>query len=141
MKVLISGGVITGLTLGYGLHHHGHEPLIVEKSAHLREEGYMIDFFGPGYDASEKMGLLPEIEGIHYQIPRLAFLGPAGKERFSLSYATLRKNLFGGRHFNFMRGDLERLLYSKIEDRVEVRLGMSVDSFRARRIYSEGKAH
>jgi 2-polyprenyl-6-methoxyphenol hydroxylase-like FAD-dependent oxidoreductase len=127
--VLISGGGITGLTLGYGLHHHGQEPLIVEKSAHLREEGYMIDFFGPGYDASEKMGLLPEIEGIHYQIPRLAFLGPAGKERFSLSYATLRKNLFGGRHFNFMRGDLERLLYSRIEDRVEVRLGTSVDSF------------
>jgi 2-polyprenyl-6-methoxyphenol hydroxylase-like FAD-dependent oxidoreductase len=28
-----------------------------------------------------------------------------------------------------MRGDLERLLYSKIEDRVEVRLGTSVDSF------------
>jgi 2-polyprenyl-6-methoxyphenol hydroxylase-like FAD-dependent oxidoreductase len=27
-----------------------------------------------------------------------------------------------------MRGDLERLLYSKIEDRVEVRLGTSVDS-------------
>ena len=28
-----------------------------------------------------------------------------------------------------MRGDLERLLYSRIEDRVEVRLGTSVDSF------------
>jgi 2-polyprenyl-6-methoxyphenol hydroxylase-like FAD-dependent oxidoreductase len=123
MNVLISGGGIAGLALAYDLHRHGHEPLIVEKSADLRDEGYMIDFFGPGFDASEKMGLLPEIEGIHYQIPRLAFLGPAGKERFSLSYATLRKNLFGGRHFNFMRGDFERLLYSKIKNRVEMRLG------------------
>lgn len=86
----------------------------------------MIDFFGPGYDASEKMGLFPEIEGIHYQIPRLAFLTPSGKERFALSYATLRKNLFADRHFNFMRGDLERLLYSKIEDQVEVRFGTSL---------------
>ena len=129
MNVLISGGGIAGLTLAYLLHHHGHKPLVVEKSPKVRDEGYMIDFLGPGYDASEKMSLLPEIEGIHYRIPRLAFLAPSGKERFSVSYATLRKNLFGDRHFNFMRGDLERLLYSKIEDRVEVRLGTSVDSF------------
>lgn len=129
MKVLISGGGIAGLTLAYGLYRHGHEPLVVEKSPHLRGEGYMIDFFGPGYDASEKMSLLPEIGGIHYQIPRFAFLGAAGKERFSLSYSTLRKNLFGGRHFNFMRGDLEQLLYSRIEDRVEMRFGTEVDSF------------
>lgn len=129
MNVLISGGGIAGLTLAFWLHSYGHEPLVVERSSKVRDEGYMIDFFGPGYDASEKMGLLPEIEGIHYQIPRLAFFAPSGKERFSLSYATLRRNLFGDRHFNFMRGDLERLLYSKIEDRVEVRLGTSVDSF------------
>jgi hypothetical protein len=31
------------------------------------------------------MSLLPEIEGIHYQIPRLAFLAPSGKERFSVA--------------------------------------------------------
>jgi 2-polyprenyl-6-methoxyphenol hydroxylase-like FAD-dependent oxidoreductase len=129
MKLLISGGGIAGLTLAFWLHSHGHEPLVVEKSSRLRDEGYMIDFFGPGYEASEKMSILSEIEGIHYQIPRLAFLGPSGKERFSLGYATLRKNLFGDRHFNFMRGDLERLLYSKIEDRVEVRLGTEVASF------------
>jgi len=129
MKVLISGGGIAGLTLALLLHRSGHEPLVVERSAHLRGEGYMIDFFGPGYDASERMGILPEIEGIHYQIPRLAFLGPSGKEKFSLSYLTLRKNLFGGRHFNFMRGDLERLLYSKIKDQVTVRFGTSIDSF------------
>jgi 2-polyprenyl-6-methoxyphenol hydroxylase-like FAD-dependent oxidoreductase len=129
MKVLISGGGIAGLTLAFWLHSHGHEPLVVEKASWLRDGGYMIDFFGPGYEASEKMGILSEIEGIHYQIPRLAFLGSSGKEKFSLGYATLRKNLFGDRHFNFMRGDLERLLYSKIEDRVEVRLGTGVAAF------------
>ncbi len=129
MKVLISGSGIAGLTLALLLHRYGHEPLVVERSAHLRGEGYMIDFFGPGYDASEKMGILPEIEGIHYQIPRLAFLGPSGKEKFSLSYLTLRKNLFGGRHSNFMRGDLERLLYSKIKDQITVRFGTSIDFF------------
>ena len=126
MKVLISGGGIAGLTLAFWLHRHGHEPLVIEKASRLRDGGYMVDFFGPGYEASEKMGILSEIEGIHHQVPRLAFLGSSGEERFSLGYAALRRNFFGDRHFNFMRGDLERLLYSKIEDRVEVRLGTEV---------------
>jgi 2-polyprenyl-6-methoxyphenol hydroxylase-like FAD-dependent oxidoreductase len=129
MNALISGGGIAGLTLAFWLHSHGHEPLVVERSPKVRDEGYMIDFFGPGYDASERMNILSEIEGIHYQITRLAFLGTSGRERFSLSYANLRKNLFGGRHFNFMRGDLERLLYSRIAYHVTVRFGTEVESF------------
>lgn len=129
MKVLISGGGIAGLTLALCLHRHGHEPVIVERSPKVRDEGYMIDFLGTGYDASEKMGILPELEGIHYQIPRLAFLDSRGKERFSVEYATLRKRLFNGRHFNFMRGDLEQLLYSKIEGQVAMRFGTEVESF------------
>ncbi len=129
MKALISGGGIAGLTLAYALDRHGHEPLIVERSPHLRDEGYMIDFFGPGYDASERMGILPAIEGFHYQIPRLSFVDATGKETFSIGYTALRKNLFGGRHFNFMRGDFERLLYSRIEGNVPVRFGTEVDSF------------
>ncbi len=129
MNVLVSSGGIAGLTLAYGLHRHGHEPLVVERSAHLRDEGYMIDFFDSVYDVSERMDILPDLEGIHYQIPQLAFVDSRGQEKFSVSYAALRKNVFGGRHFNFMRGDLERLLYSKIEDQVRVRFGTTVDSF------------
>lgn len=129
MKVLIVGGGIAGLTLAYALHRNGHEPLVVEKSSHLRDEGYMIDFFGPGYDVSERLGLLSDLEEIHYQIPHLTFVDASGKEKFSVAYTNLRKNLFGGRHYNFMRGDLERLLYSRIDGRVPVRFGMSVESF------------
>jgi 2-polyprenyl-6-methoxyphenol hydroxylase-like FAD-dependent oxidoreductase len=129
MNVLISGGGIAGLTLAFWLHRHGHRPFIVERSPRLREEGYMIDFFGPGYGASERMGILSDIEGIHYQIPSLSFIDSRGNERFSLEYAALRKNLFGGRHFNFMRGDLETLLYSRIEDRVRLSFGTTVESF------------
>jgi 2-polyprenyl-6-methoxyphenol hydroxylase-like FAD-dependent oxidoreductase len=89
----------------------------------------MIDFFGPGYDAAEKIGMLPGIEGLHYQIPRLAFLDAAGGEKFSVGYAALRKDLLDDRHFNFMRGDLQQLLHSEIQDHVEVRFGVEVEAF------------
>lgn len=129
MNVLISGGGIAGLTLASRLHRIEHRPLVVERSSRTRDDGYMIDFFGPGYDAAEKIGMLPGIEGLHYQIPRLAFLDAAGGEKFSVGYAALRKDLLGDRHFNFMRGDLQQLLYSKIQDHVEVRFGVEVESF------------
>jgi 2-polyprenyl-6-methoxyphenol hydroxylase-like FAD-dependent oxidoreductase len=103
MDVLISGGGIAGLTLAFSLRRYGRRLVIVEKPPSLRDEGYMIDFFGSGYDAAEKMGLLPDFEKIH--------------------------KLFGSRHFNFMRGDLEPLLYSVIRDWVPVRFSTMVESF------------
>jgi 2-polyprenyl-6-methoxyphenol hydroxylase-like FAD-dependent oxidoreductase len=128
MKVLVSGAGIAGLTLAFWLHRSGHEILLVEKSPSLRDEGYMIDFFGSGYDVAEKMGLLPDLEAIHYSIPRLAFVDAKGREKFSVSYAAFRR-LFGGRLFNFMRGDLERVLYAKVKGSVQLRFGITVDAF------------
>ncbi|MBI3972874.1 MAG: monooxygenase, partial [Chloroflexi bacterium] len=52
-----------------------------------------------------------------------------GSEKFTLDYRTLRRTLFDDRHFNFLRGDLERLIYDEIKDHVEVRFGSTVASF------------
>lgn len=128
MRILICGAGIAGLTVAWRLHQLGHAPLIVEQSRGLRSDGYMIDFFGSGFDAAQRLGLLPQLEKIHYPIARLAFLGEQGKKRFSLPYKTLRKRLFDDRHFNFLRGDLERVLYSQIEGRVELRFGTTIDA-------------
>ena len=98
MKVLVCGAGIAGLTTSLRLLYGGHDLLVVEKAPSLRDAGYMLDFFGPGYDASEKMELLPALEGIHHPIGRLAFLRPDGREAFSIAYAAYRR-LFGGRHF------------------------------------------
>ena len=127
MKILISGAGIAGLTLSFWLKLSGHDVTIIEKSPSLRDEGYMIDFFGSGYDVSEKMQLLKDLEKIHYPIARLAFLDANGREKFSIAYQSFRK-LFKGRHFNFMRGDLERLLYSKLQDHLNLQFGMIVES-------------
>jgi 2-polyprenyl-6-methoxyphenol hydroxylase-like FAD-dependent oxidoreductase len=126
--VLISGGGIAGLTLADRLHAQGHRPLIIERAPTLRGESYMIDFFVAGYAVAEKMGTLPQFEAIHYQISSLRFLDDSGRQRVSLNYARLRK-LLNGRHFNLMRGDLERVLYERIKDQAEVRFGCSIESF------------
>jgi 2-polyprenyl-6-methoxyphenol hydroxylase-like FAD-dependent oxidoreductase len=128
MNVLISGGGIAGLTLAFWLNRLGQRPTVVERSPWLRDDGYMIDFFGPGYDVAEKMGLLADLQSLHHRIPRVVIVDAAGRERAAVRTDALRK-LLDWRHFNFMRGELERLLHTTVADHVPVRFGASVASF------------
>ena len=57
-RALICGAGIAGLTLACLLDHMGWDVQLVERAKSLRREGYMIDFFGPGFDAAETMSLL-----------------------------------------------------------------------------------
>ncbi len=127
MRVLIVGAGLAGLTLALCLERNGHAAIVLERSPSLREAGYMIDFFGSGYDAAERLGLLSELEAIHYPIGRLSFLARDGSTRFHVSYETMRQ-LLGGRHFNFMRGDLERVLFDALADRNRLRFGSTLES-------------
>jgi 2-polyprenyl-6-methoxyphenol hydroxylase-like FAD-dependent oxidoreductase len=59
--VLISGAGIGGPTLAYWLKATGFQPTIIEHAPTLRSGGYVIDFWGLGYDIAERMGLIKEI--------------------------------------------------------------------------------
>ncbi|HTR36057.1 MAG TPA: FAD-dependent monooxygenase [Bryobacteraceae bacterium] len=126
--VLISGGGIAGLTLGLCLDRAGIACTVVEQSPGPRSGGYMIDFFGSGYDAAERLGLLNDLESIHYPIAKLAFLDGRGREKFAVPYPELRK-LFDNHHFNFMRGELEGMLLSKVCGAIDIRYGTTIRSF------------
>src|SRR5579859_1584173 len=127
MRILVVGAGLAGLTLALCMERNGHEAIVLERSPGLRSAGYMIDFFGSGYDAAERLGLLRGLEAIHYPIARLSFLRRDGSTRFDVSYERMRQ-LLGGRHFNFMRGDLERVLFDNLQ-RTQVRFGFTIDSF------------
>jgi 2-polyprenyl-6-methoxyphenol hydroxylase-like FAD-dependent oxidoreductase len=131
MRVLVVGAGLAGLTLALCLERKGHEVIVLERSASLRGAGYMIDFFGSGYDAAERLGLIRELDAIHYPIAWLSFLAPDGKPRFRVEYETMR-HLLDGRHFNFMRGDLERVLFEALPDHTRVRFGSAIQSFTQR---------
>lgn len=126
MRVIIVGAGIAGLTLALRLQRLGWEPLVVERAPRLRGEGYMIDFFGPGFDAAERMNLLPRLEAIHHPIGELLFVDGDGRRKLSVEYAVLRRCLFANRHFNFLRGDLEASLYDAVGAETEIRFDTTV---------------
>ena len=68
MRIIINGAGIAGPTLAYWLRTSGHEVLLVESAPQLRSGGYVIDFGLVGYDVAEKMGLIPRIRELGYQV-------------------------------------------------------------------------
>ncbi len=124
--MLVVGAGIAGLATTLELGRRGHSVVVVERAPQPRAEGYMIDFFGPGYDAAEAMGLLDSLAAIHYEVESLDFVNPDGTRRLSLPYRKLRAHAFRGRHFNFMRGDLERVLLDAALPHADLRYDATV---------------
>jgi 2-polyprenyl-6-methoxyphenol hydroxylase-like FAD-dependent oxidoreductase len=126
LTVLVSGAGIAGLTAAYCLHRAGHSVRLIERTSDVRRFGYILDFFGPGFTVAEAIGLLPDLARIHDQIPHLRFVDARGRVRVDLSYPVLRRRVFDGRHYNFLRGDLEGVLLERVRDAVDVRFSTSI---------------
>jgi 2-polyprenyl-6-methoxyphenol hydroxylase-like FAD-dependent oxidoreductase len=89
MRVIINGAGIAGPTPAYWL-QAGHEVLLVESAPQLRSGGYVIDFGLVGYDVAEKMGLIPRIRELGYQVKELRFVDRHGRKRGGMSTAASR---------------------------------------------------
>ncbi len=117
--VLISGLGIAGPTLAYWLKAAGFEPTLIERSPALRSGGYVIDFWGLGYDVAERMGLSADINGAGYQFRELRIVGSKGK-RISGFGTSVFRELTGGRYVTIGRSDLSRLLFDTVKNDTEV---------------------
>jgi 2-polyprenyl-6-methoxyphenol hydroxylase-like FAD-dependent oxidoreductase len=127
MKVLISGAGIAGPTLAYWLQRSGHEVLLVEHSPQLRSGGYVIDFWGVGYDIAEKMGLIPRIRELGYQVGEVRFVDARGRKRGGFSTDVFVR-MTNGRFTSVRRSDLAATIYGAIDGKVETIFGDSVAS-------------
>jgi 2-polyprenyl-6-methoxyphenol hydroxylase-like FAD-dependent oxidoreductase len=125
MKVLISGGGIAGPTLAYWLQKSGHEVLLVEESPQLRSGGYVIDFWGVGYDIAEKMGLIPRIRELGYQVGEVRFVDRHGRKRGGFAVDVFGR-MTDGRFTSVRRSDLAATIYGAIDGKVESIFGDSV---------------
>jgi 2-polyprenyl-6-methoxyphenol hydroxylase-like FAD-dependent oxidoreductase len=125
MKILISGAGIAGPTLAYWLLQYGFEPTIVEASPKLRAGGYLIDFWGAGFDIAEKMGLLPEITRAGYRLRELRVVDRNGKRTAGFPVSAFFR-MTKGRYSSLPRSDLAAFIFHAIEDRVEAIFGDSI---------------
>lgn len=125
MKALICGAGIAGLALANRLATLGWDVVLIEAAAGPRPQGYMIDFFGPGYDAADAMGLLPRLHELGYSVRELSYVDETGRRRAGLSFARFAKSV-GGRLISIMRPDLERALREKLPAEVDLRFAASI---------------
>ncbi len=126
MRVLISGAGIAGPTLAYWLVQHGLKPTIVEKAPNLRRGGYIIDFWGAGFDIADRMGLLPEITRRGYKVQAVRVVDRSGK-RVAGFPADAFARATRGRYVSLPRGDLAALIFGEIQGKVETIFDDSVD--------------
>ncbi|MEU3985960.1 FAD-dependent monooxygenase [Streptomyces sp. NPDC026672] len=124
MRAVICGAGIAGLALAGRLHNTlGWEVVVLERAPGPRTEGYMIDFFGPGYDAAEAMGVLPWLEELSYPISGATFIDDQGRCRARLGYHRFARSL-DGRLLSIMRPDLEVALREGLSFAVGLRFGV-----------------
>jgi 2-polyprenyl-6-methoxyphenol hydroxylase-like FAD-dependent oxidoreductase len=127
MKILINGAGVAGPTLAWWLARSNHEVTLVERAPALRTSGYVIDFWGVGYDIAERMGILPRILEQGYQVQEVRLVDRAGETVGGFSTDVFARATHG-RFTSIRRSDLARTIFDSLDDRVETLFGDSVAS-------------
>jgi 2-polyprenyl-6-methoxyphenol hydroxylase-like FAD-dependent oxidoreductase len=125
VRILISGAGIAGPALAYWLQQQGFQITLVEKSPVLRTGGYVIDFWGAGYEIADRMGLLPELKQKGYIVKEVRVMD-SNNRRVSGFRADTFSRITGGRYLSLSRGDLAASIFGLINGRVETIFGDGV---------------
>jgi 2-polyprenyl-6-methoxyphenol hydroxylase-like FAD-dependent oxidoreductase len=124
-KILICGAGIAGPTMAYWLQQYGFEPTLIERAPALREGGYIIDFWGLGFDVAEKMRLLPALKNDGYEIEEVRLVNEQGKRIGGFS-AHAFQSMLGERYLSILRSDLAKRIYESLGGRVTTTFGDSI---------------
>ncbi len=123
--VLISGSGIAGPTLAYWLEAAGLQPTLIERAPAIRAGGYVIDFWGLGYDIAERMGLRDDVDRVGYHTLELRVVDDGGR-RVAGFGTRIFDELTGGRYVTVGRSDLSRLLFDKAKCGIETIFGEEI---------------
>jgi 2-polyprenyl-6-methoxyphenol hydroxylase-like FAD-dependent oxidoreductase len=125
LKVLIVGAGIAGPTLAYWLQRAGYEPTLVERSPELRRGGYVVDFWGAGFDVADRMGIVPEVIRRGYHMREVRQVGDDGR-RITAFDPELFVSETGGRYVSVARSELAAIIYGALGGHVESIFGDSI---------------
>lgn len=128
VRVLICGAGIAGAAAAWWLERDGHEVTLLERSGGRREGGYMVDVREGGFDAVQRMGLLPALRRRAVTLRELVYHAPDGGvlERFVDDGADADRTL------SLLRQDLERELHEALGAPTSIRFGTTIDAVEER---------
>jgi 2-polyprenyl-6-methoxyphenol hydroxylase-like FAD-dependent oxidoreductase len=126
MRVLISGAGIAGPTLAYWLAHYGLRPTIVEVAPRLRTGGYVIDFWGAGFDIAGRMGLLSELNRKGYHVREVRAVDEKGKRVAGFATESIEEAT-QGKFVSLARSDLSATIFTALEGKAEAIFGDSIE--------------
>lgn len=132
MKALIQGAGISGLACARVLDERGWDVTIVEAATAPRTGGYMIDFFGPGWEAAARLGVIDEIRRRGHDYRRLVTRDASGRVTARIGLDLVRAAA-RGRFTSILREDVELSLRAGLPARIDQRFGVSVAELTRRR--------
>lgn len=124
VKILIVGAGIAGPTTAFWLNKAGHDVTIVEHAPQLRRGGYLIDFWGAGFDVAEKMGIVPELRRRGYVMTEARAINRDGRKVASFAPNVIIES--AKKYLSIARSDLSAVIYESLADEVELVLGDTV---------------
>ena len=124
-SVLISGLGIAGPTLAFWLKVAGYQVTLIERAPELRTGGYVIDFWGLGYDIAERMTLTDDLNRVGYHVREMRVIDDDGR-RITGFGTKVFEELTHGRYVTVRRSDLSRLIFEKVTRTTEVIFGSEI---------------
>lgn len=144
-SAVIVGAGIAGLATALRLGRDGWHTVVVERAPARRSSGYMVNLIGQGYDAAERLGLIPALSRHDLGLFTTVLVHADGRPKFTVPSAIAEAAL-GKRAMSVFRGDLESTLYEAVRDRTEIRFGTTVTGIEQaadeiRVVLSDGTIH
>jgi 2-polyprenyl-6-methoxyphenol hydroxylase-like FAD-dependent oxidoreductase len=122
---IVVGAGIAGLAAALRLHRAGWRAVVVERAPERRSSGYMLNLIGGGYDAVERLGLLPALAKRDLGAFTSVLVRADGSAKFTVPQAIVEAAQ-GARAMSVFRGDLESVLFEAVADTAEFRFGTTV---------------
>jgi 2-polyprenyl-6-methoxyphenol hydroxylase-like FAD-dependent oxidoreductase len=122
---MVIGAGIAGLATALRLHQIGWESTVIERAPGRRSSGYMVNLLGQGYEAAERLGIMPALAARDLGTFSSIMVRADGRHKLTVPQAIVQAAL-GERAITVFRGDLEAALYDAVRDNTDIRFGTTV---------------
>ncbi|MEV0332705.1 FAD-dependent oxidoreductase [Nocardia sp. NPDC050717] len=124
-RATVIGAGIAGLAAALRLRQEGWDVVVVERAPGRRSGGYLVNLHGPGFDAAERLGLVPALAPRDIGFFTSVLVHADGREKLRIP-AAVAEAAVGSRALSLFRGDLESALYAAVAEFADIRFGATV---------------